>query len=78
MGNKVEVSLTTCVHARTVCVKRDCERGGKRWKDCVHTDLCGLDFVACAAAPSCEVWENLTLLTFHTRLHLTPPLLGYN
>lgn len=40
--------------------------------------LCGLHFVACAAAPSCEVWENLALLTFHTWLHLTPPLLGYD
>lgn len=40
--------------------------------------LGGLDFVACAAAPACEVRENLALLTFHTWLHLTPPLLGYN
>lgn len=40
--------------------------------------LCGLDFVACAAAPSCEVWQNLTLLTIITRVHLTPPLLGHN
>lgn len=40
--------------------------------------LCGLDFVARAAAPSCEVREDLALLTLHTRLHLTPPLLGYN
>lgn len=40
--------------------------------------LGGLDFVACAAAPAREVRENLALLALHTRLHLTPPLLGYD
>jgi len=40
--------------------------------------LGGLDFVARAAAPACEVRENLTLFSLVTRIHLTPPLLGYN
>lgn len=77
MGQLI-VGLTVCVCVRaqyglegTITMR---ERGG----GCLHTDLCSLDFVACAAAPSCEVWENLAFLTFHTRLHLTPPLLGYD
>lgn len=61
-------------------MKTDGERKPKRKynRKVSHTNLCGLDFVACAAAPSCEVWEDLALLTLHTRLHLAPPLLGYD
>jgi len=43
---------------------------------CVYTNLGGLHLVACAAAPACEVGQDFTLLTIHTRLHLTPPLLS--
>lgn len=48
-----------------------------RWEE-LSGHLGGLDFIASAAAPACEVRENLALLALHTRLHLTPPLLGYN
>lgn len=41
----------------------------------MYPHLGGFDFVACAAGPSCEVRQNLTLLPIQTRVHLTPPLL---
>lgn len=36
-----------------------------------------LDFVPSAAAPAFEIWQHLTFLSFHTGLHLAPPLLCY-
>lgn len=51
------------------------------WSVCAYmyvycTNLGGLHFVACAAAPACEVGQDFTFLAVQTRLHLTPPLLS--
>lgn len=40
--------------------------------------LGGFDFVARAAGPPGQVRQDLALLSVHARLHLAPPLLGYD
>lgn len=40
--------------------------------------LGGFDLVAGAAGPAGQVRQHLTLLSVHTRLHVAPPLLGYD
>lgn len=71
MLRESEKERQACKQARTCTCTQT-------YKDRHFSHLGGFDFVASAAGPASQVRQDLTLLSIHTRMHLAPPLLGYD